>query len=513
MKKYGAILLGLIIITVLFGCERQIESENLSFDLPVEPPTPISLQVAHITDGIQLEWQTSDTLAGMSFNVYYSDSLEGEYILWENTDDFSSIITALESATLYYFKVSSVTSDGLEGLRSRAVSSQVGVVSVIINGGDDYTNGRNVSVSFVIPQPAALVQLSENVDLSDAHWENYSATKGFLLSPGDGTKYIYAAFRFTDGSEAGVASSITDSIILDTEAEIDSVYFEPDDIIFGRGSVVTFYLLTDEKEAEASVSLPGVNNIKLPQAAENGGIYTYSRTYTIPDNVEVIAGQVIGNLTDAAGNSAPPVAAPVLINISNPPKPVTVTAVTESSSRIRLTWSQAVDNDFAAYHLYRDTIQPVTNSADPIAIITNRSELSYSDTDLDDNTEYYYRLYVYDRAGLNAPSNTTSAVTLVNQAPSPVTLAVRLEDDAGDIVVELSWTQNEDSDFESYRIYRTTSVSPDLGNATLLEITNTQTITTFTDNATAGTYYYGVVVYDIQGASSGEPDWVEITVP
>jgi len=493
------------------GCSRYIESEDLDFEPPIEPPVPFSLNIIHLADGINLSWLVSDTTDNISFRVYYmdeSDTTSGMYHLWETTTAFSSTITGLGPDRTYLFGVAAVLPGNIEGLKSTAVSSSSGVISVIINNGDNYTNSRTVNVGFVLPETASLMQVSENADLTDAYWQNYRTSLSFELSSGDGVKYVYARFRFSDGSESDSISPVMDSIWLDTEAKIDSVYFDPSGVTLSINDTIDFYLVTYELDGDATISFAGLSNYVLNYnealSDTSAGSIVYHRNYLIPANIEAVDVQVTGCFTDAAGNQAPSVTASSLLNISNPPTPITVFAAAQSSSSIRLNWSEAIDNDFAAYHIYRDIVPSVTQSSDIISVITNRSTLQYNDTDLDDDMRYYYRIFVYDITGESAGSNVDSALTLTNLPPDSVSLAAHPE---GDTAVVLTWTMNNDDDFDSYRIYLNT-YEP----SSLQTIITNQSTTEYTDYPGSGTHYYNVVVFDRQGEYTLS-SWVGVTVP
>jgi hypothetical protein len=505
--KRAAFLLWLIVLAA--GCSRYIDSENMDFELANDPPVPISLSIVHLTEGVRLSWETADTIANMTFKVYYSDSLGADPILWETTAAFQSEIRGLKPEKDYFFQVSSVVPGGIEGALSSAFSTRVGVLSVAINDNDRYTNSRDVVVRFVVPVSAALVQVSENSAFTDSQWENFLGSRNFTLSAGDGTKTVYARFQFNDGSASDSTHAAADAIILDTEASIDSVYFNPRGTVLAKGSTLTFYLVTPEAEGEAFVSFPGVSRLALPYNAtgSNPGSrrYVYSRAYVIPSNLDVIDGVVTGDFIDAAGNEAPSVKAHDLLNISNPPLPVTLVAVAESSSRIRLTWSESSDDDFAAYHLFRDVSSNVTENSQPVTVVSSRSTVTYNDDNLVETTRYFYRIYVYDYTGRSAASNVDSARTLFNQPPNAVTLAVSLKDSA----VHLTWTPNEDDDFESYRVYRDPG---DTTQASMLEIISSRSQTTSTDDPPSGDYYYRVDVVDGQGKAAPS-NRVRINIP
>ncbi len=496
MKKLSIIILLLVLMAI--GCSRYIDSEDLDFQPPDAPPVPFSLNVTHLADGISLSWLVTDTVDGMTFKVYYreeSATQTNDYLLWQTTSDFSSVITGLSPDAIYQFAVASVLPGNIEGEKSIAASSQVGVISVIINNDDMYTDSRTVSVDFVIPGSASLMQVAENSDFAGAHWQNYRTSLSFELSTGDGVKYVYARFRFTDGSISDSLTPAMDSIILDTETSIDSVYFSPSGTTLTAGDTLDLYIATSEKDGTAYISFPGLNNYELNYdeslSDTLAGDYIYYRSYTIPANLETVDAQVTGHFTDAAGNQAEAVMASTLLNIADAPTPVTIFAATQSSSSIRLNWSEAIDNDFAAYHLYRSESEPVSQASDVITVVNARSTVQYVDSELDDDTQYFYRIYVYDNTGKSVGSNVDSATTLVNLPPDSVSLAVRAD---GDTAVVLTWTMNHDSDFDSYRIYRGT-YEP----SSLRAIFTSQSTTEYTEVTGPGTFYYNVVVFDKQG--------------
>jgi len=505
-------LITLLVLLMLFGCSRYIESEDPDFKLPDEPPVPINLQVLHLADGIRLSWSVPDSIAGMTYRVYYSDVTEADTTLWGGVATFSADISGLNQGQAYLFRVASVLPGNVEGRLSRAVSAQVGVMTLLINNDASYTNSRDVTVSFVVPSSTSLMQLSEDNSFAGEHWRTFTQSTAFELSDNDGPKVIYSRFRFSDGSESEPAAFIADSIILDRETAIDSVYYTPAGMVLARDSIINFYLVCAEDGA-AEVSFAGVNNFQLDfdnvLSDTLNDLYIYSGNYTIPTNVEVIDGLVTGRFADLAGNNANNVTASTLLNISNPPTPVTLVATTETSSSIRLNWSQAIDNDFAAYHIFRDTLVSVSGISDVVTVINAQGTVTFNDSGLDDSTLYYYRIYVYDNSGLTAGSNADSALTLINQPPAAVIPAARIQTGETDTTVLISWSVSDAVDFEAYHVYWTAGAA----DTTRLGIINNINETSFTDNfPAAGQNFYRVDVYDQQGEYS-ESDWIGISVP
>ncbi|MEP0829027.1 MAG: fibronectin type III domain-containing protein [bacterium] len=490
-------------LTLAAGCSRYLENEELPFSLPTEPPVPIMLQVTHLNNSVRLSWQLTDSSAVSFFRIYTADSLNGDYRLHDSTSSgvYAKILTGLTAGRPYYFKVATVTGSKLEGAKSSAVSAVLGAVSVIINAGDTYTRSLDVSVRFVVPVTATLMQVSENQSFAGAAWEDFTSPSVRTLSSGDGVKRLYARFQFVDGSESDGTAS--DSIILDTRANIDSVYFQGPSGTLTRGDAVTFFIRTGETDGSADISFTGVTNLTLFDDGTSGDLTAndgiYSRRYIVPINLDVVNGVVTGRFRDAAGNDAPSRPASTLINIANPPTAVSLNAKAESSGEIRLNWSQAIDNDFAAYRLYRSLTSAVSESSTLITTITSRSTTSFVDTDLNEETRYHYRIYVYDNTGLTAGSLVASDSTFNNLPPTAVMLAGRGEDQSS----ILTWSVNNDDDFDSYLVYRGTVINFTEANGNLLTIINSPTGTSFTDTRPdAQTYYYRIYVKDRQGLTS-----------
>jgi len=85
--------------------------------------------------------------------------------------------------------------------------------TIVINGGDDYTNSSSVNLTLYAwdtESGVAEMQFSNNgIDWSTP--EVYAASKAWALSAGDGEKTVYAKFKDIVGRWSG---AITDTIIL-----------------------------------------------------------------------------------------------------------------------------------------------------------------------------------------------------------------------------------------------------------------------------------------------------------
>ena len=187
--------------------------------------------------------------------------------------------------------------------------------------------------------------------------------------------------------------------------------------------------------------------------------------------------------------------------VNNPPAAVALSVFVVSESEVELDWSPCTASDFAGYRLFRSDSANVTTGSTLLETQTNSTTTTYRDTDREPATDYYYAVFTADKAGLTSKSNVVKATTFVNQPPKSVVLFITQQDSTS---VTLGWTENDDSDFGSYRIYRSVNSSVGISNASLTGAVATQSTTQYTDsNIDKGQkFYFVVVVYDKYGAVS-----------
>lgn len=502
MKKLYILIISMILLA---GCDRTFDSKSIGFEPPEEVPSPVGLKIYHIDDGVRLTWETRDTASVDHFRVYYSESADDDFIFWDTTGAFEVTITTLSAGQNYLFGVSVVTADDIESPMSASVSTSIGVSSVSINGDDEYTDSREVSLRFVVPVTPSLMLLTEDTLGAVSSWRSYSQPASFTLSSGDGAKRVFARFRFGDGSES--AGYVSDSIILDTRAAIDSVWYNSSAATPTVGDTIFFHLDAGEAGGEAYIDFPGLSRLDLYDDGTTGDASAddglYSRRYVVPLNIQVDNGIVTGHFTDRADNDAATTPAGTRLTIAESIDPISLRAVAEASYRIRLDWDEVESSNFISYRIYRSTSSGVDETSELVSLITSRTTVTYTDEDIDESQTYYYRIYAYGSGGELTSSSEESATTPANLPPASVTLAVAVaSENALQIVV--SWTQNNDDDFASYQIYRGTSPGVTDVNGQRLAIINNRTQSNFTDfRADAGTdYYYVIYVYDRQGERS-----------
>jgi hypothetical protein len=169
---------------------------------------------------------------------------------------------------------------------------------------------------------------------------------------------------------------------------------------------------------------------------------------------------------------------------------------------LTLSWSQNQDGDFASYKVYRDTEAGVDLTSTLVTTITQQAATSYNVTGLTGDTTYYFKVYVFDTGNLSSGSNEVDATTTGSAAPHAVTLNQPTNITSSGM--RLTWSQNQDPDFASYKVYRDTEPGVDT-NSTLVTTIETQTTTQYdvTQLSAETTYYFRVYVYDTEPLSTG----------
>jgi len=90
------------------------------------------------------------------------------------------------------------------------------------------------------------------------------------------------------------------------------------------------------------------------------------------------------------------------------PAPVTVAVTPTEDSSLSLAWTRSPAADFSDYRVYRadsaSQLSALPSNDYLVDIITDQGELTYTEAGL--SRFYYYRVFVFDRGGLSAGSNT-----------------------------------------------------------------------------------------------------------
>jgi fibronectin type 3 domain-containing protein len=501
MKKSMALILVLSVLAV--GCLNDIEEASLEL-AGTEIAAPAGL-TARVSDGtVHLEWRSVS--GASSYRLYRATGQPLDPTRIAETADTSYTDSNLVNGRVYYYSVAAVTAGPLEGSPSDQITAVPSVYSILINGGTEVTSSRSVTLEITGPSTTALMKIGHDPDLTGAVWETFYSARSWLLEEEDGLKTVYALFQDAGGTISPVTSA---AITLDTYAEITGLEIS-ESSPFTPGSILHFVMNVgnDERGGEALVRIEGFS-LQIPLFDNgNGGDPTrgdgvYETSYRMPLYVRGHDLTVTGDFLDAAGNRATSFEMEELISFTDPPDPVYLFgAVDSTTSSITIRWEPSEEEHITAYRIYRDTSSGVDETVDRlVTTISNVTQSTYTDQGLTEGETYYYRLFVVNDVDETAGSNERAASTF-DTYPDPVVLDSLTA--IGDNRLTLTWSRNNNSDFEEYRVYRATA--PGVTESSLLVATIDEREITFLDDTgldtQANLYYYRVYVVDRGGKAS-----------
>ncbi len=155
-------------------------------------------------------------------------------------------------------------------------------------------------------------------------------------------------------------------------------------------------------------------------------------------------------------------------------------------------WTQNADPDFDRYELYRSQMENALGSK--IYSTNVVTEREFVDTTFIEGNTYFYTVVVYNISGSGSESN-VAQVDVPAVPPVPSYLKGYDYEE-----IYLYWTENPDSDFARYELYRSKDNSPGDRIFTTTDVTETF----YYDNSLPepGIYNYKVIVFDEHGFSS-----------
>jgi len=399
-KSRIAVLPGLVVLVfLLFSCSRTIDRPT-DTDLEIDAPaTPSAISVGVGDQTVVLSWAQVDDAS--RYRVYRADTTAASFQLYDSTTQTTFTDRNVANNVIYFYRVASVATDGLEGVRSPSVAARPGVFSIAVDSDKPYTNSLTVSLSLTAPSTSGSVRIGNSSDLDDRPWQSFVNGRSWELEPGDGSKTVYAQFR--DASGASSIDVVSDEIILDTRAVIDSVTENSAGVPLVVGDTVLIMVATGEIDGHASVNAGGFN-IECFDDGTHGDTLAadglYYRAWIVPSDADFEAYTVVGRFTDRAGNKAENRASLSILTVRRAPDPVTAFAFTESEARIDVSWTQSSADDFAFYRVFRAVTAGVNAESTMVYSSSTKTATAYSDTGLESATPYYYSVWVYDSLGV-----------------------------------------------------------------------------------------------------------------
>ena len=504
MRRIAAVGMMLILAGIQAGCFESVTEAPLELSLSdIAPPEGLNARVGNAT--VTIGWRRVE--GARRYRVYRSADATDRIERVAETSDTAYVDTDVQNGRLYFYAVSSVSSDGLEGARSVEIGASPAPYAVVINGGEAVTGSREVTLTLTAPETTAYMRISSDEAGSSGEYENYARTRTWLLEDPEGAHIVYAQFLDASGALSPVVSS---SIVLDRFAMIESIAISPVPRLYEPGATAHFLMRVEGEERGGRASASFENYGGSVTLYDNGlggdaaaGDGVYEADFIFPESIRGVDLAVAGSFFDAAGNEAPAFECPDRISFTDPPSAVQLIGASDSSlTSITIKWEASTDAHFQSYRIYRSASPGVTESASQfVRELFNAAQTGYPDGSLKEGTRYYYRIFVVNDLNETAGSNVISTHTF-DAVPDPVLL-----DDpssVGATRLTLTWSVNAATDFREYRVYRSTQ--PGVTTASTLVATIGDRERTYYDDTgldlASNNYYYRICVFDAGGKNS-----------
>ena len=206
---------------------------------------------------------------------------------------------------------------------------------------------------------------------------------------------------------------------------------------------------------------------------------------------------------DDAGNraeSSPESSATTVDTV--PPDVVDDLTVSEAPRELSLSWSKPA-SDATSYEVFRSTSSG-SNGSVLTTITSGDTNLSYADSNVEEDVTYFYRIRAADAAGNTSPvSDAKSGTPVDTWAPdAPAGLTATAEP----AQIALEWSASPPADFTGYAIYRAEASFTDLSAATKIAEGVTEAPYTDADVSYGQDYFYRVTANDDAGNESPATD-------
>ena len=505
MKK---ILIILSILIIILGCDREIPNPVINPDTPEVPATPTSLNMEVADRELELSWSISDTTSITKYIIYFADSLSGAFEVYDSSDVRTYTATGLRNAQTYFFKVSAVSADTVEGKKSSTIYGKPNLYSMVINSGLEQTSDRHVTLTMVAPTGTSLFRIANDTLFTDSPWEAFAGTKSWILTEDEGEKSVYVMFRDGDGNNT--RDMISDNITYQLESyqytlavndDAEKTYSRDVSLRLSVPDGVA-YMMIANSNSFANASWESYQSVKewhiSPDVAANGETVEFYATFR-----------------DSNGDSIPIVAADSIdLACADVVELYPIYQAEDSYQTVALSWSPSLSNDFDSYRIYRS--RGLTTADTVVTTIYDAGTVTYSDNitidDLPDNTPetISYKIRFYSTYDDSSDSDVIQA-TLVNNQPPTLSSFIRdisydVDTASGDSNMSASfgWQRSRIVDFDSYVVYE--SMSLDTTTADPVFYIYDQSTLSYSINKnnvdTVEVYYYWLKIIDLGGQES-----------
>ena len=242
----------------------------------------------------------------------------------------------------------------------------------------------------------------------------------------------------------------------------------------------------------------GIDKVELWVDGINTGVTDDIEPYTLDWNTssyqDSSAHVIVIRVYDTSGNIAD--SQPFTLTVDNTesaPKGGDITSVTYTLTEMVISWEQSEDEDLQSYKLMYSATE--SGDKDTIATYVEKTTTSHTITDFNPTHENWFWVQLTDTLGFSRIGN-----GMTNEIDSPPNTSVLYPITYND-GFQISWSKNEDDDFQSYTLIE--SGSADMSNYQKIFTTEDQTDTSYFRSIEIGVIkYYQVITKDLWDAQS-----------
>ena len=267
----------------------------------------------------------------------------------------------------------------------------------------------------------------------------------------------------------------------DTTPPTVTITFSTDDSV---SEVVSITCMSSDNE--------GVEKVELWVDGVSTGVTDETEPYSLDWNTTTYddgSHTIVVRSYDTSDNTIDSDPITLTVDNSGPASPVSITSITYTLTEMTISWNQSTDSDFDHYELLVTESEEGEKSL--LLEITEQNNTTNVLNEFDPLQPRWYWVSVFDVYGY---STVGSWYYVLDDNPTQVELYPITYQDGS---FTISWSQNNDYDFSSYKLYESTS--EDMNDQNLIFETVEQTVDTYlvTDIGTDEIKYYQVFVEDI----------------
>ena len=375
-----------------------------------EVPSAITLStVTTEVNRVDIQWTENSDSNFKTYRIYRSMSSNLNWqtarLLMEITDasttNYSDI--SVSQKTHYYYQIMVINSNELHTLSNE--------INPLTPSG----------ASFPFLDDA---EGSASLWLADGPWAissyaSVSPTNSYSDSPG--TNYA-----------PSINKSLTTTAPIDLTGTTNPVFEYSHSYVLSGGDSCNVEISTNDAVSWISLSTYSGDSSGWLRGRHDLSSYTSSPITRLRFRITSDSGSVADgwHVDDIALTEAPAmIAAPILDNVQ--------------AHSIRLTWAASSDPLFSHYAIYRSTSTGVGINDTLVTNITDVSTVTFTDTGLALDSDYYYRVYAVNTYGIHSPDSTleSTARTLPHMAP----YSEDFESDLYGWNIQGSWTTTTES--------------------------------------------------------------------